>query len=836
MDTLRHLSQEWIDKFTQERLIGYACTSARSLPRSMRAWSLDRVPLIRWLPNYDCHWVIGDVIAGLTVGLMLVPQSIAYAGIATLPVQYGLFSSYIAPILYTFTGTSKDLTIGPTAVVSLLTGDVIQQLPDDNPVTVAIATAYMVGICAVAVGVLQLGIILDFIPGGVLTGYTSGAGLIIAIQQLPKLLGEYDVNTRNKTATVLHDSFVSLYSAHWRDMLFALLSMISLLSLQTLGRRHGSKNKILWFIGVARNTLVVTGSTAISYGLNKHHTQASASISIIGNVPSGLASPAAPELSLLPGLAAKSFTIFLAAILEHMAIGKAFARRDKYQIDQNQELFSIGLVNIVGSFFGAFTVTGSFSRTAVNNASGSKSPLSGLMCAAIVVVSVSAVTPAFYYISNATLSAVILLAVIQLVAGPRTWYQLWRLSFWDFLGGMLAFWVTLFVSVEVGIYASVGYSLIVLLWRVARPSVRLLAEVTEDPLTGELLDGVYVDARDQAFQNRGIQPLPGVLVIRLEESLTFPNSRYIKNQIMEQVFAYTKGGENRSIKKNWNYKQDELIEGVRERYGTFEQPSQLSTLRGVILDFSAVNNLDSTGLQTLFDLRCDLQDFAGSSSPFELHFVCVHQSVLRLMRLADVANPPYNPDRPLRRTDKSILLTHGYLHPKKLLAKGEYDRLLNSSSGSSASYSAQDKRSGTFWAKTRSEECEAEDNCFQGIDPVPSESDGMGPILDPAQALSDGLHGLTAFLDPENDKFLIHLSIKQAINVLGQRLHLSEQRALEIQIGQNNSTKDLTSRGQNSADQATLNDALRNSPVYAQISSAEPPIELKSDVHTLSDD
>lgn len=808
MEHLRLLFQELKDDPTRDWLLAYATAGAKGLPKTVPRWCVNRVPIVRWIPKYEWRWSIGDFIAGLTVGLMLVPQSIAYAGVATLPVQYGLFSSYVAPILYTFTGTSKDLTIGPTAVVSLLTGEIIKQLPNDDPVTVAIATAFMVGLYAIALGVLRLGIILDFFPGGVLTGYTSGAALTIAVQQLPKLLGEYHVTTSSKTGTIIHNVFASLGSAHWRDILFALSSIIALVGLQTVGKRYGSRYKAIWFISVARNTFVVIIFTAISCGINKGKTKGTASISIIGSVPSGLYKPSVPDTGLLATLAGKSITIFLAAVLEHMAIGKAFARKEKYQLDLNQELFSIGLVNIVGSFFGAFAVTGSFSRTAVNNASGSRSPLSGLMCAVVVIISVCAVTPAFFYISNATLGAVIFLAVIQLVAGPRTWYQLWRLSFWDFLGGMLAFWVTLFVSVEIGIYTSVGFSLVVLLWRVARPSIKLLAEVIEDPMTGEKLNGVYVDARDPTFQTRAIQPLPGVLVLRLEESLTFPNSRYIKSQIVKQIFAYTNGGDNRVEKKNWNSNQSEQILKIRKHYGTAMRSEGLPKLRGLILDFSAVNNLDSTGLQTLFDLRSELQDFAGSSNAFEMHFVCVHQSVLRIMRLADIANPVDRPERAVPRSSNAMLpLVRGDTRPSVPRLRSDYSRLHSPSRNKQSSDSGLSLRKARSRSPDDQRRYEASDNAFRANDPAPLAAEGMGPILDPSQANEDGLHGHAAFLDPENDKFLIHLSITQAIKVLSQRLHLSEQRDLEEATRPNNGGSSEGSGGQ-----STLNEDVETKP------------------------
>lgn len=804
-------------------LLGYTQAVGKGLPKAAPRWALNRVPFFRWIVHYDWRWSIGDFIAGLTVGLMLVPQSIAYARVATLPVQYGLFASYVGPILYTFIGSSKDLTLGPTAVVSLLAGGIIGQLPNHDPATVAIATAFMVGIYSLGLGVFKLGIILDFFPGGVLTGYTSGAALTIAVQQVPKLLGEYNVVSRNKTGTVIRDLFASLNTAHWRDILFALGSLTALILLQLLGKHYGSKNKILWFISVARNTFVVIIFTAISYGINRNKTTSTALISIIGYVPPGLYKPAVPDLSLLSILAGRSISVFLAAVLEHIAIGKAFARKEKYALDQNQELFSIGLINIVGSFFGAYAVTGSFSRTAVNNASGAKSPLSGLMCAVVVIISVVAVTPAFFYISNATLAAVIFLAVIQLVAGPKAWYQLWRLSFWDFLGGQLAFWITLFYTVEIGIYVSVGYSVVVLLWRVARPSLRTLGEVIEDPVTKEKLSGVYVDARDPNFDTRSIQSVPGVLILRLEESFTFPNSRYIKNQILKQVYAFT-NGRMEEQKRNWNSNLSERVAEIRRRAGTDTRADTLPHLRGLILDFSAVNHLDSTGLQTLFDLRSELQDYAGDGRPFEMHFVSVHSSVLRILELADVAAPIDRPERaPPSATIIRLPLVRGDSRPATAnRPHGPFE--IHHHVGPRPSRNHYDEESGVTHRSS----------CDDVV--VHSESQDYLNVSE--------CDGHAAFLDSSNDRFFIHLSIKQALKVIKARLNLHDvgelangQRVKEYRSTESTDTSGGQSYASNSASTSQIEPYIsRPDPTIPNIHSStsfhtEPDIQPQDILH-----
>ncbi|BFZ60376.1 hypothetical protein YB2330_001412 [Saitoella coloradoensis] len=754
---------------TLQWLSAQTTDAVKALPHTAPRWALARFPIVKWLPRYDYRWFAGDLIAGLTVGLMLVPQSIAYANVATIPVQYGLFSSYVAVILYAFIGTSKDITIGPTAVISLLTAEVIKAMADSgySAATIAMASAFMVGVYSLGLGMLKLGIILDFFPGGILTGYTSGAALTIGVQQLPKLFGEYHVKSNNKTGTVLHDFLAALPDAHWRDILFSIASITALVSLQWAAKVWGKKNKLIWFVGVARNTFVVIIFTAISYGINKNHRD-SPRLSIIKSVPSGLYKPQTPDLSLLGQVAGRSIAVFFAAVLEHVAIAKSFARRDKYQIDQNQELNSIGLVNIIGAFFGSYAVTGSFSRTAVNNASGSKSPLSGLMCAVVVIVSVCAVTPAFYYIPNSTLGAVIFMAVIQLIAGPKVWYQLWRISFWDFLGSQLAFWITLFYSVEIGIAVSVGYSLVVLLWRVARPHLRLLAEAVdddEDCTMPPIPTGVYVDADSPVFHTKSIQPIPGVMIFRLEESFTFPNSRYIKSQLLKQVFAYTNGVTKDADDSNrlWSDDLEDRIKCMRERAGTLEHGDRLPRLRAVIFDFSAVNNLDSTGLQALFDMRSELADYAGVET-FELHFVSVHQNVLRVLELADITAPIDRPEKAPPKVPRLDLDYHNGGNVGSAIVR----------TISQATHS-RTRRTST-----------PGDNPMRNMDPAPLMAEGLSPIqvvnVHHTDRRSHHTSGAAsdssiqrrlahcAFLDPSYSKILIHISIPSAVEAVRARL------------------------------------------------------------------
>ncbi|KAG0290175.1 hypothetical protein BGZ96_006351 [Linnemannia gamsii] len=617
----------------------------KAFPKNFPRYVKERLPIIKWLPRYQRGWALRDIIAGVTVGLIVVPQGMSYAKVAGLPVQHGLYSAYIGAIFYCFMGTSKDLTIGPTAVISLVTGELVAELAGKmTPPEVAAMSCLIVGVFTMLLGVLRLGIILDFFPTTVLVGYTTGAAATIVIQQIPKWLGVPGINNRAPVYTIIITMFQAIKTISWLDLVFGLVSMFILLSIGLAVDRWGRGRFSIQLIKISRFFFVTVLATALSYAVNKNPSYDSKGqpiyrLSILKTVPSGLPPPAVPELP--SGLVApKLAAIALATILEHIAIGKAFARRNRYQIDSNQELLTLGLANVTASFFGAYAVTGSFSRSAVKFQCGVKTPLAGFITGALVLLAIFFLTPLFFYIPDAALSAVIMVAVSTLISPPSVFYQFFKINLWDFLSSQVALWVTIFVSVETGIAAGVGFSLVVLLFRVARPSFHVLRQLKDRP-------DVFIDASvDSTFDTT---PAPhGILVFRIEESTTFPNTETFKTWVVDETYKYTRfGGKVKSVtERQWSDDLEVHIRGLRKIAHGAESnitDDDLPRLRAVVLDFSAVNNIDSTGLQGLFDLREILKDYAGVADYpeyfFELHFVGIQANVLRILELSGITRP-----------------------------------------------------------------------------------------------------------------------------------------------------------------------------------------------------
>ncbi|KAJ5391746.1 hypothetical protein N7509_007236 [Penicillium cosmopolitanum] len=605
------------------------------LPKASAEYLVAKVPVVQWSSKYSFSWLWSDLVAGITIGILLVPQSLAYAKVANIPARYGLLSSWLPTLIYAIMGTSKDVTAGPTAIMGLLTGEIVTDLVKTGYAaeSVATAVAFWVGIYSLILGLFRLGFLLEFIPLPVLSGYVSGAAITIVLQQLKGLFGE--AKSANDTAGVIRVFFQRLPNTNWRAFLMGFSSIILLLLLQFVGRKWGKKHRILWYLSIARNALVLVIFTAISWGVNKSHkSEPLFGISEVSGT--GIIPPSVPDTQLLVKTAGRSIAPFLAAALEHLAIGKAFGRRHGYVIEQDQELSYIGVANLVGSFFSSMPVTGGFSRTAVNSESGVKSPLSGLATTACVLVSIYKLTDAFYWIPSATLSAIIIIAVWQIILPFQVFWQYWKTSFADFVGSMIAFWVTLFVDVEIGIACAVGYSIVYVLFQLAFAQV--------DMVTSENYSQLYPASTYSALPAQ----LPeDTVVFALRDSVLYPNAARIARQFTEYIYSYTSGVHEtpsgttedyqiaeKSTNRLWNDTKARRIEELRKKAGTTNnEESFLPHVRTVIIDMTRVTHIDTSGMQALADTRSMLKEWAGADA--ELAFVGLNERVRERFQRAE---------------------------------------------------------------------------------------------------------------------------------------------------------------------------------------------------------
>lgn len=498
-------------------------------------------PILDWLPNYKKEWLSGDVIAGLTVGVMLIPQGMAYAMIAGVPPIYGLYASTLPLIIYALFGTSRQLAVGPVAIDSLLVLAGVSAFAEVGSayyIELAILLAFVEGIILILMGILRLGFLVNFMSTPVVSGFTAAAAIVIGVSQLKNLLGI----SIEKSGNV----FTALYSAIGQ---FANWSSLSLL-LGVVG--------IIWIIALKRFSKKIPGAlTAVILGIvvvffTDLHLY---NVKIIGEIPSGLPAFRLPKFSweIIKKLLPAATTIAFIAFTEAMSVSKAIqAKHRDYIVRPNQELFAIGIANIVGSFFQSFSVTGGLGRTAVNDQSGAKTGLASIISAAVVVLTLLFLTPLFYYLPNAILASIIMVAVSGLV-DVKYGKHLWNTDKKEFIMLISTFIATLLFGVVNGIIIGVLLSIAMVLFRVSKPHMALLGRI----------EGTNYYRNVLRFEKA--KEYEDILIVRFDAQLFFANSEYFRDTVL-----------------SW--------------------AEQKPKLQKVLIDAQPINQVDSTACYMLIDL------------------------------------------------------------------------------------------------------------------------------------------------------------------------------------------------------------------------------------------
>jgi sulfate permease, SulP family len=437
-----------------------------------------RVPLIGWLTRSDASSRRADVLAGLTVAAMLVPQGMAYAALAGLPPVTGLYASTVPLVAYALLGTSGQLAFGPVAIVSLLTASTLAPLADGDPGTyIALAgvLALLVGALQLALGLLRAGRLTGLLSHPVVSGFTSAAAIVIATSQLDKLFG-LDIGRPDGWLERITAILGSLDAIDPATLGVGLLAIAGLV----LGRRLGNR--------VPTPLLIVVLATAAVPLLGLQD----AGVTVLGEVPGGFPLPGLPSASFdqLVALAPGATIIALLSYLEGISVARAVATRTHDRIDPDQELIASGAANLTAGLVQAFPVAGGFSRTAVNHEAGARSPLAGIVTAAGVLLALLLLAPLFTTLPEVVLAAVVLVAVTKLV-DVRAAIHAWQVERTDGLALTITFLATLLLGVEVGIGIGIATSLVLSLWRVG---ILRVTTDTRDGVTVLTVEGALLPA------------------------------------------------------------------------------------------------------------------------------------------------------------------------------------------------------------------------------------------------------------------------------------------------------------------------------------------------------
>lgn len=480
------------------------------------------LPCLEWLPGYHREHAARDLMAALIVTVMLIPQSLAYALLAGLPAQVGLYASILPLLLYAVFGTSRTLSVGPVAVISLMTSAALAPLVEAKTVdaaTGAVVLASMSGLMLVLMGVMRLGFLANFLSHPVISGFITASAVVIAASQLKHLTG---VPASGQNLIEIGNSMaMSIDQASGATLAIGIGALLFLFLVRhALGpamRKWGLAPGVADMLVKTAPIWAVAVSSLLAWQLNL----GAQGVNLVGQVPAGLPSLALPSLEwgLWQQLLMSALLISVVGFVESVSVGQTLAAKRRQLIDPDQELVGLGAANLGAGIAGGMPVTGGFSRSVVNYDAGAQTPAAGVFAAAGIALATLFLTPAVAYLPQATLAATIIVAVVALIDLPAL-ARTWRYSRSDF-GAMLAtILFTLGHSVEAGLVVGIALSIGLFLFRTSRPHSAVVGRV---PGT-------------EHFRNvlrHKVEVCPSVTFLRVDESLYFANARFLEERVLE---------------------------------------------------------------------------------------------------------------------------------------------------------------------------------------------------------------------------------------------------------------------------------------------------------------
>jgi sulfate permease, SulP family len=520
------------------------------------------LPFMDWLFNYKRGDLTGDLIAGVIVAVMLVPQSMAYALLAGLPPQVGLYASIAPLVIYGLLGTSRVLAVGPVAMVSLLVASgIAQQNPADVQayMQMALVLSLQIAIIQMLMGVLRVGFMVNFLSHPVLSGFTSAAAIIIGFSQVKHVLG-YSVPRSEHFHEQVWYTLEHLGQTRFVPLVVGLVAIAILLVFKYqvgdwLKALKLPESVALPITKLGPLVIVVLGTLVVSF----LRLDQSAELSIVGAVPQGLPRLTIPlmDFGLWRALLPTALAISLVGYMESISVAKALASKRREKVDADQELIALGASNLGAAFTGGYPVTGGLSRTVVNYAAGANTGLASIITAALIALTVLFLTPLFYYLPNAVLAAIIIVAVANLF-DLNAFKHAWKFSKADGASLAVTFIAVLLIGIENGILFGAVAAIGLHLFRTSRPHTAIIGRINNT----------------EHFRNverHDVETHPDLLLVRVDESLYFPNAAYLENQILCAV------ADNPEIEH-------------------------------LVLVCSAVNTIDASALEVLEALRRELKD------------------------------------------------------------------------------------------------------------------------------------------------------------------------------------------------------------------------------------
>ncbi|KAL0418707.1 UNVERIFIED_CONTAM: Sulfate transporter 3.1 [Sesamum radiatum] len=520
-------------------------------------------PILEWGPRYTLGFFKADLIAGITIASLAIPQGISYAKLANLPPILGLYSSFVPPLIYAVMGSSRDLAVGTVAVGSLLTGSMLGQVVDanDDPklyLHLAFTATLFAGLFEAALGIFRLGFIVDFLSHATIVGFMGGAATVVCLQQLKGIFGLDHFTHATDIISVMRSVFTQIHQWRWESAVLGCVFLFYLLLARYFSKK---KAKLFWISAMAPLTSVIMGSLLVYLTHAEKH-----GVQVIGELKKGINPASIMDLNFdsryLTAAIKTGIVTGIIALAEGIAVGRSFAMFKNYHIDGNKEMIAFGMMNIAGSCTSCYLTAGPFSRSAVNFNAGCKTAVSNIVMAFAVMITLLFLTPLFYYTPLVVLSSIIIAAMLGLIDYEAA-IHLWHVDKFDFVVCMSAYIGVVFANIEVGLVLAIGLSIMRVLLFVARPRTLVL---------GNIPDSKVYRSVDQ-YQNAN--NVPGLLILEIDAPIYFANSNYLRERI-----------------SRWIDDEEDKLKASGE-----------TGLQYVILDMSAVGNIDTSGISMLDEVK-----------------------------------------------------------------------------------------------------------------------------------------------------------------------------------------------------------------------------------------
>ncbi|CAI9781192.1 unnamed protein product [Fraxinus pennsylvanica] len=520
-------------------------------------------PIIEWGRKYSLEFFKADLIAGITIASLAIPQGISYAKLANLPPILGLYSSFVPPLVYAVMGSSRDLAVGTVAVGSLLTASMLSDVVNinENPTLylhLAFTATLFAGLLEAALGIFRLGFIVDFLSHATIVGFMGGAATVVSLQQLKGILGLSHFTHATDVISVMRSIFSQTHKWRWESAVLGCCFLFYLLLARYISKKRPN---LFWISATAPLTSVILGTLLVYLThAEKHGVQA------IGYLKKGINPPSIMDLEFgsqyLPTVIKTGLVTGIISLAEGIAVGRSFAMFKNYHIDGNKEMIAFGMMNIVGSFTSSYLTTGPFSRSAVNFNAGCKTAVSNIVMALAVMITLLLLTPLFHHTPLVVLSSIIIAAMLGLIDYEAA-IHLWQVDKFDFVVCMSAYLGVVFADIEIGLILAVGLSVLRVLLFVARPRTFVLGNIPETRIYRS------VDQYPNASN------VSGILILEINAPIYFANASYLRERILRWI----------------DDEEDEI------------KSSGKSSLQYFILDMSAVGNIDTSGISMLEEVK-----------------------------------------------------------------------------------------------------------------------------------------------------------------------------------------------------------------------------------------